>query len=220
MQREETIVGHAKTQLKKPNALMPNDAALHQRFLALVLSNPINTAILERLPLLGVAQAWLVAGCLYDAVWNAHAGWPADHGVNDYDIFYFDPSDLSYAAEDRIIQRGRVLFADLGVTVEIRNQARVHLWYPIRFGENYPPSTSSKHAMSRFLLRCTCVGLRQAWGGGYDIHAPFGLADLFLGRLRPNLSVGSDATRQGKAASYIARWPWLEFQDDTSPCGR
>ena len=81
------------------------------------------------MPDLGVADAWLVAGCVYDAVWNAHMGWPTDAHVNDYDIFYFDGGDLSYAAEDAVIQRGRALFDDLGAPVEIRNQARVHLMH-------------------------------------------------------------------------------------------
>jgi hypothetical protein len=55
--------------------------------------------------------------------------------VKDYDVFYFD-EDLSWEAEDAVIQHLGVLTNDLGVTVEIRNQARVHLWYKQRFGGN------------------------------------------------------------------------------------
>lgn len=46
----------------------------------------------------------------------------------DYDLFYFDDSDISWAAKDLVISRGQELFADVAVDVEIRNQARVHLW--------------------------------------------------------------------------------------------
>jgi hypothetical protein len=98
------------------------------------LRNPINRAILQRLPLLGAPQCWLVAGCIYQVAWNERAGHTPQSDIKDYDIFHFDDADLSYEAEDAVIQRGRVLFADLDGLIEIRNQARVHLWYPQRFG--------------------------------------------------------------------------------------
>lgn len=46
------------------------------RFIADALTNPVNVALLDRLPALGLDQVWLVAGCLYQAVWNALAGRP------------------------------------------------------------------------------------------------------------------------------------------------
>ena len=64
--------------------------------------------------------------------------------IRDYDLFYFDDSDLSWEAEDRAIRRCAALFADLGVTVELRNQARVHLWYEMRFGHPSPRLLSSR----------------------------------------------------------------------------
>ena len=82
-------------------------------FLDLVLANPNNAAILERLPLLGLADGWLVSGALFQTVWNIRCGLPVTHGILDYDIFYFDP-DTSWDAEDAVIARGNDLFADLG----------------------------------------------------------------------------------------------------------
>jgi hypothetical protein len=58
--------------------------------------------------------------------------------VKDYDVFYFDDSDLSWDAEDAVIRRVQEAVADLGVTVEVKNQARVHLWYEQRFKATYP----------------------------------------------------------------------------------
>ena len=132
-------------------------------FRALVLANPINATILDRLPSLGLDQAYLVAGCLYQAVWNARDGRDPGWGVKDYDLFYYDP-DTSWEAEDAVIRRAAALYADLGVEVEVRNQARVHLWYPQRFGTVIPPLASSQDGIAGFLVRCTCVGVRR--GGG------------------------------------------------------
>ncbi len=41
--------------------------------------------------------------------------------------------DLSYDAEDVVIRRAARLLGDLGVAVEVRNEARVHLWCEPRF---------------------------------------------------------------------------------------
>ncbi|KAL2704568.1 hypothetical protein AAEP93_005639 [Penicillium crustosum] len=49
-------------------------------------------------------------------------------GISDYDLVYFDSSDLSWEAEDSVIRTGHRIFKDLKAPVQIRNQARVHLW--------------------------------------------------------------------------------------------
>ena len=45
----------------------------------------------ERLPSLGIPDAWLVSGGLFQSVWNHVTGRPATHGIRDDDVFYFDP---------------------------------------------------------------------------------------------------------------------------------
>jgi hypothetical protein len=184
---------------------------LERRFIDLALANPVNRTILERLPDLGAPDLWLVAGSIYQAVWNAHAGRPPGENVKDYDIFYCDPADLSWAAEDMVIKRADALFADLGVAHEVRNQARVHLWYEEKFGEPGVALGSSRDGIDRFLVACTCVGLKPGVGGP-ELYAPHGLADLFAGRLKPNPLTPS-ANFRAKAESYRSRWPWLELAD-------
>jgi hypothetical protein len=104
------------------------------RFLDFVQRNSINAAILERAPALGVPDWWLTAGAVFQTVWNVLDGRSPGAGIADYDFFYYDASDLSYKAEDVVIRRAAALFADLRVAVEVRNEARVHLWYESRFG--------------------------------------------------------------------------------------
>jgi hypothetical protein len=178
------------------------------------LRNPINRAILQRLPLLGAPQAWLVAGCVFQALWNEIAGRPQQRDVKDYDVFYFDDADLSWEAEDEVIRRGRVLFGDLDALVEIRNQARVHLWYPRRFGGAYPPLASAEDGIGRFLVRCTCVGLAPHGDGSLRLHAPYGVDELERGILRPNANAPSLGRFREKAMSYVARWPFLRIETD------
>jgi len=117
-------------------------------FIEQALRNPNNADILRRLPDCGLPDAWLVAGCLFQTVWNLASGRDPGESISDYDIFYFDDSDLSWAAEDKVIRRIEAGFADLDVAIQVRNQARVHLWYKAKFGPGYPKLRSSRDGIA------------------------------------------------------------------------
>ena len=70
----------------------------------------------------------LTAGCLFQTIWNLKSGDDPEHGIKDYD-FFFDDRDLSWEAENEVIIRTRDLLSDLASKVEVKNQARVHLWH-------------------------------------------------------------------------------------------
>jgi hypothetical protein len=70
--------------------------------------------------------------------------------------------------------------------VEVRNQARVHLWFEAKFGEAYGPLSCTAEALERFASATFAVGVRLEPDDWLHIEAPFGLADVFALRLRPN----------------------------------
>ena len=191
---------------------MSGSIALAERFAAEASRNECNRRILERLPSLNLPQCWLVAGCLFQTVWNLRCSQAPQHGIQDYDVFYFDASDLSAEAELQSQARAEALFADLGVTVEVKNQARVHLWYPEYFGQPYSALQSAEEGIGRFLVLGTCVGLRREHpGDALQLCAPYGLDDLFAGRLAPNPACDHRDLFLAKSRSYQARWPWLQI---------
>jgi hypothetical protein len=106
-------------------------------FLAAALRNPVNAAIADALFRLALPDAWIVSGCLVQTAWNLQTMRALDYGIADYDVFYFDP-DTSWQAEDAVIRKLLGRLARLDVKVEVRNQARVHLWYPQKHGLPYP----------------------------------------------------------------------------------
>ena len=130
--------------------------------------------------------------------------------MNDYDVFYFDDSDLSYEAEDRVIREVDALCADLGVKIEVRNQARVHLWYPQRFGRAYAPLLSARDGIGKYLVACTCVGIEV--GSGELYFADPSLDDLVGGVLRVNPRFVDVVQFERKALSYRERWGWLRLE--------
>ena len=178
------------------------------RFLALALKNPINVAIIDELHRLALPDAWLVAGCLAQTVWNVLTGRVIDHGISDYDAFYFDP-DISWEAEDAVIRTLHGRLGHLGAKIEIRNQARVHLWYPGKHGLPYPPLMRATDGIDRFLTQNTQIGVRRA-DDGHQVYAPHGFDDVERLIVRPNPALNfSTANYAAKADRWKRLWPEL-----------
>lgn len=178
----------------------------HRQLIDHALANRWNRAILDRLGALAMPDAWLVSGCVFQSVWNGLTGRDPTHGIHDYDVFYFD-EDTSYEAEDAIIRQCAAAFADLPIEVQVRNQARVPLWYPQKYGRPYPPIANSTEALTRFLAPCCAVGMQKD-GPDIAVAAPLGLDDLFAMVVRPNpLTTGPAEQYAAKAQRWKACWP-------------
>lgn len=179
-----------------------------EEFLSIALANPVNAALVAGLPSLGLGQCLLTAGCLFQAVWNHQAGRPVASSVKDYDVFYFD-EDLSWEAENEVIQAAAALFGHLGANIEVKNQARVHLWYGERFARPYPQLRTAKDGVDRYPVAGTCIALAPAT---LELYAPFGLQDVETGVLRMNPNNPQPDLFLRKAHSYRERWPWLSIE--------
>jgi hypothetical protein len=177
-------------------------------FLATALRNPVNRTIVDELFQLALPDAWIVSGCLVQTAWNVKTGRAVDYGIADYDVFYFDP-DTSWQAEDAAIRALQGRLAHLGVTLELRNQARVYLWYPEKHGLPYPALRCSTEGIDRFLTKNTQVGIRRSQHG-YDVYAPNGFDDIAGLMVRPNPGPNfSPANYAAKAARWKKLWPEL-----------
>lgn len=175
-------------------------------FVTATLRNPVNVAIVDVLRETALPDAWIVAGCLTQTVWNVRTGRLVDHGINDYDIFYFDP-DTSWEAEDAAIKHLASHLAGIEAKVEVRNQARVPLWYPAKHGRPYPAVTRSTDGIDRFLTTNTQVGIRPT-ADRHEVYAPRGLDDIAHMIVRPNVTSNfSAANYAAKAARWKALWP-------------
>lgn len=170
---------------------------------------PLIREALLRARELDLPQWLIVSGALYNTLWNRLTERPLEHGLKDLDLVYFDAGDLSYDAEDRVIRRAEAVFRDFPIPVEIRNQARVHLWFEQRFGQPYPPLPSAAAALERFASTTHALGLRLDAGGRPVLSAPFGLQNALNLKLRPNRLLDNRATYYGKAARAQKLWPEL-----------
>ncbi|MCF4099525.1 nucleotidyltransferase family protein [Maritalea mediterranea] len=165
-----------------------------------------------RLRDMDLPDAWIVSGAIYNNIWNYLTDRPAMHGVKDVDIFYYDADAITYDEEDKIISEAEAVFAGMQVPVEVRNQARVHLWYPAHFGFDYPKLDHSREAIDRFACTTHSVGMRLNDQDRFELYAPYGLNDIFSFKLVPNYNLPNKDTHYKKGERLCALWPELALE--------
>lgn len=188
-----------------------DDDIQRQALVDIIADDPVLMAILRGMEELELSDPLLCSGSIYNTVWNVLTGRERGRGIKDADIAYFDASDRSCEAEDAVIRRARSYFARSAIPVEVRNQARVHLWFPRKFGLAYPTLTCSADMLRYFATKTHAVAARIE-DGKIAIFAPFGLDDMFSFRLTPNPALHNKATHEGKAARAMELWPELQLE--------
>jgi hypothetical protein len=166
--------------------------------------------ILERFDEIALPDSWLVAGSVAQTVWNLAFGHHAELGIRDADVVYFDAADLSSESEANHERRLRDQFEHLPIVLDVRNEARVHLWYEQSFGDRIAPYSSSAEAIATFPTTATSVGVRRR-AGHFECCAPFGLNDLFGLVVRPNKRQITRAIYEAKVDRWRSIWPDLTF---------
>ncbi len=156
--------------------------------------------LLERLRIVGLPQWRLVAGCLYQTVWNTLTDRARGTGIKDYDLIYYDSDDLSWEAEDAVIRR----VADSNARLRrsgggAQPGARASVVPP---NASVAPIHNSRQPMNRCAItRRSCTPSVSGWSmtARLDIVAPFGLDDMFAMVIRPNRTLANAASHTGKA---------------------
>jgi uncharacterized protein len=193
------------------------EPALVERLTDIVRAAPSLMRVLTALRRLDLPDWLVMSGAVYQRVLSHLTGREPDYGVRDYDVGYFDPSDISYDAEDVVIRRVAAAFDEpLRSAIEVRNQARVHVWFEAHFGEAYTPLSCTAEALERFVSPMFAVGVRLEDDDELHIEAPFGLADLFALRLRPN-PLRPFGGFDRVAANVLRRWPELRVERGAAP---
>lgn len=177
--------------------------ALHQ---ALRTNRPLYH-VLEASENLHVPDYYIGAGCIAQTVWNQQSGNLPEWGINDIDFVYFD-EDVSLESESAVIDAIRGRFPDCPLRIDVKNQARVHLWYRDHFGYDIAPYQSVESAINTWPTTATAVGVRLC-DGTLQVYAPYGLTDLFSQIVRPNKVQITREIYEKKAHRWIRTWPSL-----------
>ncbi|MEK7500940.1 MAG: nucleotidyltransferase family protein [Patescibacteria group bacterium] len=181
-----------------------------EQLLQMLEKNKSVQIILERADELQMPNWYLGSGGIVQTVWNIKHGFDPEKGIKDYDLVYYNANDISYEAEDVFIQKGKEIFNDISVLVEIRNQARVHLWYEKHFGKPIDQYKSVEEAISTWPTTATSIGVRKNVDGKFQIYEPFGLDDLLGLIVRANKAKITEKIYQNKVDRWIKIWPNLK----------
>ncbi len=173
-------------------------------------ASPLVTAVFDRWDQLELPDCWLVAGAVVQTYWNHAFGYPATHGIDDVDLVYFDASDLSEESEAAHHRRAESLFADVAVRLDVKNEARVHLWYERKFGIEIAPYSDVTSAIETFPTTVGAIGLRPRQQS-VEVFAPFGLDDLENLVVRPNKKLVTRPVYEAKVERWRNHWPELQF---------
>ncbi len=163
--------------------------------------------ILTRLEKSNLKNYYVGAGAINQTIFNYLHNFKIDANIKDYDIIYYD-EDLSYEKEDLVIKYIKELLKDIDVDVDIKNEARVHLWYNKKYNDNRKPYTSLEDAISRWGTTITCIGVRLE-DGNLIVDAPYGLNDLFNMIIRPVKIDFKEEDYNKKVEKWKKNWPKL-----------
>ena len=168
------------------------------------------SCVFDRWDELALPNCWMVAGAVFQTYWNSAHGYSALQGINDIDLVYFDSGDLNEDTENRHEERVNHYYADLGIKFDVKNEARVHLWYEDRFGYPINAYTSVESAIETFPTTAGAVAIRPH-GQELEAFAPFGFDDLMNLVIRPNKRQITREIYAEKVAKWKPNWPLVKF---------
>lgn len=158
---------------------------------------------------LGLPHWCIAAGYVRNYVWDVLHERQANTPLNDVDVLYYDPSDLSEETEKVYEEHLKRQLPDYHWSV--KNQARMHL------RNNAEPYVSVEDAMKRWPETATAVGVTLGVQGELRIIAPHGLQDLFGLKVRqsPYFADRSYFEARVRDKNWLNIWPKLEWIDVT-----
>jgi len=177
----------------------------------IIKSNNMLCEIIDRAAILELENYYIGAGCITQTVWNYLSGNDPCYGIKDIDFVYFDDVNLDFASENKIISRIKQLYKSYVIQIDVKNQARVHLWYKDHFGYDIAPYISLEAAINTWPTTASAIGVRRQKDNSLKVYAPFGLNDLYGKIVRANKAQITEEIYKKKTESWLQKWPDLKI---------
>ena len=179
------------------------DAA--SRVCSILRADPLRWHLLDVVRGLGLADGWIGAGFVRNAVWDHLHQRPPSPPAGDVDVIWHDCRRTD-PAED-LKHEAALRAAEPAVAWSVKNQARTHT----RNGD--APYASAVEAMRCWPETATAVAARRHGLDGCEIAAPLGLDDLLALTLRPTPRFCGEKRgiyeERLRAKRWTASWPHL-----------
>jgi uncharacterized protein len=165
-------------------------------------------SLLRAVVALGIADCWVGAGAIRNAVWDHLHGFRTEPAAkSDVDVVFCDHREASLA-RDLAIER-RLLHEFPQIPWSVHNQARMYE----RNGD--APYCNTEDAIRCWPETATAVAARMS-AGSVQVIAPHGIHDLVHMIVRPSPAFTRKLPiyrRRLASKNWAQRWPRLQFID-------
>lgn len=184
-----------------------SEAAAVARTARLLRQDPWRWQCLLATRSLALNDWYLGAGFLRNAIWDAWHGYARATPLNDVDVVYFEPGDITQGSERA--HEHRLAEHMPAVTWQVRNQARMHLHH------GHAAYRSAADAISRWVEVPTCVGVRLNCDDTLTFTAPFGLVQNWSGEvtINPHFPRPDIYRQRVQTKGWQTTWPGLIIRD-------
>lgn len=177
--------------------------------LSILKKNQSLMKVLDYIDTLQIPDYYIAAGSIYQTIWNGLDHRDLNYGIKDIDVIYYNSNDLSVETDLKLYEKITefVTKEKIPYTIDVSNEARMHIRKRELGGREIPPYKSSEDAISRFLATTHAIGLTKK-DDHLFIYAPYGIEDILNKVARPipckdNLKHEYDA----KVTSWQKRFP-------------
>lgn len=156
---------------------------------------------------LNLPESCIAAGYVRNRVWDALHGNGHETPLNDIDVIYYDPLDISEERDQRLTLM--LNSTDKKDYWSVKNQARMHLRNKVI------PYESTSDAMSCWPETATAVGLYLDEVDHIQFIAPYGLDDLFDLNVRqsPRFADTAYFLKRVIEKQWLSLWPNLTLRE-------
>ncbi|WP_299138715.1 nucleotidyltransferase family protein [uncultured Vibrio sp.] len=154
----------------------------------------------------GLPNFYIAGGAITQVIWNSIENKPLLDQVKDFDIVYFDSSQM--ISEDEFKSRIRSRLSH-SVDIDVKNQATIHERYSTKFGCSIQPYECVEQGIESW-LSAFAIGFTIEELDHIRIFAPYGLEDAFNMLIKPNKRAMTEAYYNKMITGYKSRWQQVQ----------
>ncbi len=159
---------------------------------------------------------YIGAGALAQTVWNYMTNRSLNYGINDIDITYFNKDRLEETDEIEIKENLKKELGSFPLWLDVKNQARVHIWYKEKYGYEIEAYKTIEEAITTWPTTSTAIGVRRINKKNWKLYVPYGLNDLFDLKVVANPKQITESIYIKKVERWRTEWPELKVVDWTN----
>ena len=156
----------------------------------------------------GLPNFYIAGGSITQLIWNNLLEQEPLDKVKDFDVVYFDNTE---SRTEKWYEKEITAKLNHSIKIDIKNQANVHKWYPIKFGQVIPAYTRVEQGIDSW-LSAFAIGFNLDVDGELSIYSPYGLEDAFDMNVKPNKIAMSEANYIKMTNSFKERWSSISVQ--------